>query len=224
MKPKQLTIFIAAALFSLIDIALTAFDKQDLRLFTKPLIIPLMIWVYILSIDQTRSWWRDAIVLGLVCSWVGDILLQVDGMFIPGLCSFLFAHIFYITFFVSTKSDTKSFFKLRPVMLIAVLAYLIELMHMLWPTLGPLKIPVLAYGITISIMLSAALWQYQKLEDRTAILFIIGAFFFTLSDSILAINKFRSPFEQAGVYTMTTYIIAQLLIVVGAIRYRNTPK
>lgn len=224
MKPKQLTIFIAAALFSLIDIALTAFDKQDLRLFTKPLIIPLMIGVYILSIDQTRSWWRDAIVLGLICSWVGDILLQVDGMFIPGLCSFLFAHIFYITFFVSTKSDTKSFFKLRPVMLIAVLAYLIELMHMLWPTLGPLKIPVLAYGITISIMLSAALWQYQKLEDRTAILFIIGAFFFTLSDSILAINKFRSPFEQAGVYTMTTYIIAQLLIVVGAIRYRNTPK
>ena len=224
MKPKQLTIFIAAALFSLIDIALTAFDKQDLRLFTKPLIIPLMIGVYILSIDQTRSWWRDAIVLGLICSWVGDILLQVDGMFIPGLCSFLFAHIFYITFFVSTKSDTKSFFKLRPVMLIAVLAYLIELMHILWPTLGPLKIPVLAYGITISIMLSAALWQYQKLEDRTAILFIIGAFFFTLSDSILAINKFRSPFEQAGVYTMTTYIIAQLLIVVGAIRYRNTPK
>ena len=224
MKPKQLTVFIAAALFSLIDIALTAFDKQDLRLFTKPLIIPLMIGVYIISIDQTRSWWRDAIVLGLICSWVGDILLQVDGMFIPGLCSFLFAHIFYITFFVSTKSDTKSFFKLRPVMLIAVLAYLIELMHMLWPTLGPLKIPVLAYGITISIMLSAALWQYQKLEDRTAILFIIGAFFFTLSDSILAINKFRSPFEQAGVYTMTTYIIAQLLIVVGAIRYRNTPK
>lgn len=224
MKPKQLTIFIAVALFSLVDIALTAFDKQDLRLFTKPLIIPLMIGVYILSIDQTRSWWRDAIVLGLICSWVGDILLQVDGMFIPGLCSFLFAHICYITFFVSTKSDTKSFFKLRPVMLIAVLAYLIELMYMLWPTLGPLKIPVLAYGITISIMLSAALWQYQKLEDRTAILFIIGAFFFTLSDSILAINKFRSPFEQAGVYTMTTYIIAQLLIVVGAIRYRNTPK
>ena len=224
MKPKQLTIFIAAALFSLIDIALTAFDKQDLRLFTKPLIIPLMIGVYILSIDQTRSWWRDAIVLGLICSWAGDILLQVDGMFIPGLCSFLLAHIFYIKFFVSTKSDTKSFFKLRPVMLIAVLAYLIELMHMLWPTLGQLKIPVLAYGITISIMMSAALWQYQKLEDRTAILFIIGAFFFIVSDSILAVNKFRSPFEKAGVYTMTTYIIAQLLIVVGAIRYRNTPK
>jgi len=224
MKPKQLTIFIAAALFSVVDIALTAFHKEDLRLFTKPLIIPLMIGLYIVSIDQRRSWWRDATVLGLICSWAGDILLQVDGMFIPGLCSFLLAHIFYIKFFVSTKSDTKSFFKLRPVMLIAVLAYLIELMHMLWPTLGPLKIPVLAYGITISIMMSAALWQYQKLEDRTAILFIIGAFFFIVSDSILAVNKFRSPFEKAGVYTMTTYIIAQLLIVVGAIRYRNTPK
>jgi uncharacterized membrane protein YhhN len=108
-------------------------------------------------------------------------------------------------------------------MLIAVLAYLIELMHLLWPHLGPMKIPVLAYGITISVMLSAALWQYQKLDDRTALFFILGATFFVASDSILALNKFRSSFSNAGIYTMTTYIIAQLFIVAGAIRYRNSP-
>lgn len=101
------------------------------------------------------------------------------------------------------------------------MAYLIELMYLLWPFLGDMKIPVLLYGITISTMLSAALWQYQKLENKTAVFFILGAFFFVVSDSILAINKFRNAFETAGILIMTTYIVAQLLIVEGAIRYRN---
>ena len=132
-----------------------------------------------------------------------------------------FAHIFYIIFFVKTRSGNTSFFKLRPVMLIAVLAYLIELMYLLWPHLGGMKIPVLAYGVTISVMLSAALWQYQKLDAKTALYFIIGASFFVASDSILAINKFRNAFENAGIYIMITYIIAQVFIVMGAIRYRT---
>ena len=108
-------------------------------------------------------------------------------------------------------------------MLIAVMAYLIELMHLLWPFLGGMKYPVLFYGITISTMLSAALWQYQKLENKTATFLIIGALFFVTSDTILAFNKFRQPFEMAGMYTMATYILAQLFIVQGAIRYRNNP-
>ncbi|MFN5357555.1 MAG: lysoplasmalogenase, partial [Bacteroidota bacterium] len=141
--------------------------------------------------------------------------------FVPGLLAFLTAHIFYILFYVRTKSEKISFFKLRPVMLIAVLAYLIEFMYLLWPSLGGMKIPVLIYGITISTMLSAAIWQYQKLDDRTSLFLIIGAALFVTSDSILAINKFSSPFDSAGIFIMATYILAQLFIVLGAIRYRN---
>jgi uncharacterized membrane protein YhhN len=106
-------------------------------------------------------------------------------------------------------------------MLIAVLAYLIEFMYLLWPSFGSMKIPVLIYGITISTMLSAAIWQYQKLDDRTSLFLIIGAALFVTSDSILAVNKFSSSFDNAGIFIMTTYIMAQLFIVLGAIRYRN---
>ena len=106
-------------------------------------------------------------------------------------------------------------------MLIAVLAYLIELMYLLWPHLGGMKIPVLIYGITISVMLSAAFWQYQKLETRTALYFIVGAIFFVLSDSLLALNKFKTNFALADISIMSTYILAQLFIVLGAIKYRN---
>jgi uncharacterized membrane protein YhhN len=72
-------------------------------------------------------------------------------------------------------------------------------------------------------MLSAAFWQYQKLDNSTSILLMIGAALFVASDSILALNKFKKHFDLAGIYIMATYILAQFFIVVGSIRYRNTP-
>ncbi len=50
-------------------------------------------------------------------------------------------------------------------------------------------------------------------------LMMIGAVFFLLSDSLLAINKFYRPFELAGILVMLTYGLAQLFITEGAIRY-----
>lgn len=220
MKPRYL--FLIFSIISLSEIVLVITENEQWRFITKPLIIPFLAGIYITAVNNKKNLFKDAVLMGLLFSWIGDILLHMDGLFVPGLIAFLVAHIFYIIFLSATKSGKESFFKLRPVMLIAVMAYLIELMHLLWPYLGGMKFPVLFYAITISTMLSAALWQYQKLENRTATLLIIGALFFVSSDTILAFNKFREPFEMAGMYTMATYILAQLFIVQGAIRYRNT--
>jgi uncharacterized membrane protein YhhN len=221
MKPKPNQLFFLFSIVSIAEVSLLANDLEGYRFLTKPLIIPILAALYLRMSKGNINWRNDAIFWGLSCSWLGDILLQKDSLFIPGLLSFLTAHVFYIIFFVRTTSKETSFFKLRPVMLIAVLAYLVELMHLMWPYLGAMKAPVLVYGITISIMLSAAFWQYQKLDDKTALFFILGATLFVASDSILALNRFRSPFEMAGVLIMSTYILAQLFIVLGAIRYRN---
>ena len=223
MKPKQFRFFLATVFFSILDLFLIATKNDEFRFFSKTFIIPCIAGIYFFSMENNKiNWKKDMILYGLTASWIGDILLQFDNLFIPGLLAFLLAHIFYIRFLVLTKSENPSFLKLRPVMLIAVLAYLIELMNLLWPHLGEMKIPVLTYGITISVMLSGAMWQYQKLDSKTALFLIIGAAFFVASDSILAINKFKTHFEYSGILIMTTYIIAQLFIVMGAIRYRTT--
>ena len=222
MRQKQRLFFYLFSIVSLIEMLHISIGKEDLRIFTKPLIIPLLGLTYYFSLDKKPSILKDAILLALLFSWFGDILLQKESLFVPGLICFLTAHIFYIYFFARTNSGKASYFKLRPVMLIAVLAYLIEFMYLLWPSLGAMKLPVLIYGITISTMLSAAIWQYQKLDDKTSLFLIIGAALFVTSDSILAINKFSSPFSSAGIMIMTTYVLAQLFIVLGAIRYRNT--
>lgn len=218
MKPKPNLRFFLFALVSLIEIGLIATDNQTLRLITKPLIIPLLSGYYLSMQVKRKPLLKDYVLHGLFFSWIGDVLLQSDNLFIPGLLSFLTAHIFYIVYFVKIKSTQNSFFKLRPIMLMAVIAYLVELMYILWPFLGGMKIPVLLYGITISTMLSAAMWQYQKLENKTALFFIIGATLFVASDSLLAFNRFRENFYLSGISIMTTYILAQLFIVTGAIR------
>ena len=224
MNRKTKPLFFLFVIVSIAEIILISTGNETLRIFTKPLIIASLAAIYLTAVSTPKKLYKDAVLMGLFFSWIGDLLLQNEGYFIPGLMAFLIAHIFYILFFASTQSANTSFFKLRPVMIIAVIAYLIELMILLWPHLGGMKIPVLVYGITISTMLSAAFWQYQKLDNTTALYLIFGAGFFVASDSILALNKFKTQFDSAGIYIMSTYILAQLFIVLGAIRYRNIPQ
>jgi uncharacterized membrane protein YhhN len=128
----------------------------------------------------------------------------------------------YIRYFSKTNSVNEPYLKSRPVMLIVIVAYVIELMYVLWPYLGEMKVPVLIYGSVIGVMLAFALWQIGKLDKKAACLFVAGASFFVLSDSLLAINKFRSSFSYAGIAIMLTYCLAQYLLARGSARHLQT--
>lgn len=109
-------------------------------------------------------------------------------------------------------------------MLLVIIAYLVELLYMLWAGLGDLKIPVIIYAIVISTMFALAAWQYDKIERTTAVFFMIGSFLFVFSDSVIAIGKFLKPLPYAGITIMSTYVLAQVLIIQGAILYdKKTP-
>jgi hypothetical protein len=51
--------------------------------------------------------------------------------------------------------------------------------------------------------------------DSTYFFVLLGAIFFVLSDSFLAVAKFYYPFPGSSFYIMITYIPAQLLLVLG---------
>jgi uncharacterized membrane protein YhhN len=224
MFKNHTIIYILFGLVALLDIISIEFFP-GLRYFTKPLLMPLLMLAYFLE-ARPLGFFSIILLSGLFFSWLGDILLmleELDGsLFIGGLVSFLTAHLLYIGYFAKTKSPRNSYLKSRPVMLLAVLAYIIELMYILWPTLGGMKIPVLIYGVVIGTMLSFALWQIGKLDKKAALLFCAGAAFFVLSDSLLAINKFHSQFSFAGMAIMFTYGLAQYLIVRGSARHLET--
>jgi uncharacterized membrane protein YhhN len=192
------------------------------RFFTKPLLMPLLAMGYAL---ETKPLNRLSVLVlaALFFSWLGDVLLMLEGrngmFFILGLLGFLTAHALYIAYFIRIPATNgRSFIRKRPVMLLAVLAYVVELLYVLWPSLDGMKIPVLIYGIVIGTMLCFALWQYGKTDARAAGLMIVGAILFVASDSLLAINKFKSPIPFGGIWVMSTYILAQYCIVKGSAR------
>lgn len=221
MIKKHTAVYIFFGIVACADILSGQFFPE-LRYFTKPLLMPLLMLAYYMEV-KPLSLFSRILLSGLFFSWVGDVLLMLESLngsfFIGGLLSFLTAHLMYIRYFVKTKSLNESYLKSRPIMLLAIAAYVIELMYILWPYLGEMKVPVLIYGSVIGIMLALALWQIGKLDKKAATLFTAGAAFFVLSDSLLAINKFRSQFSYAGMAIMFTYCLAQYLIARGSARH-----
>lgn len=220
MNIRTKTVLALLGIATLADLYLGSNDTLS-RVFTKPLLMPLLMLAFIMEAGINGT--PQRLLLGaLLFSWLGDVFLLFEQknslFFILGLSSFLTAHVIYIIYFSGIPSEKASYFRKRPVMFLAVVAYVIELLYLLWPGLGALKLPVLVYALVIGTMLCMALWQYGRLKDNTALLFILGALLFVLSDSILALDRFRGHHAWSGVLIMTTYVAAQLLITLGAIR------
>ncbi len=209
----------------LLDLILVE-TNPTLRLYSKPLLMPLLMAAYV-SEAGFRGRHQRFLLSALFLSWLGDVLLMFDGrssgFFIAGLSSFLLAHVVYIAYFLGIRSDRTSYLKTRPVMLLVVVVYVIELLYILWPRLGGMRLPVTVYGIVIGTMLACALWQYGRLENRTAWSFISGAMFFVISDSLLAINRFAHPTPAGGILVMATYCLAQFMLARGSVRHLTTP-
>jgi len=188
-------------------------QNQLLQLFTKPLLIPLlMLWVW-LNVAFTKN--RSLILAALFFSFAGDVFLLFEyknpALFIPGLVSFLLTHILYIVYFLSLPNGKKSLLKTAPYLGLLVLAYGVALIYILSPSLGALKVPVVIYAVVIMSMLLASLHIYYRVSKTAGGLFIAGACFFVLSDTLLAFNKFHSPLAFPFLI-MLTYCMAQYFI------------
>jgi len=154
------------------------------------------------------------LIAALVFSLAGDVFLMLPGnYFIPGLASFLVAHIFYIALF----RQGQGWFPSRRA-LVAVLAVGATMYGIVWGGLGDpvLKIAVAAYVTVISLMAAQAIGRAMVQGDAAARWVALGACIFMVSDSLIAINKFVTPVALSSLWILATYYCAQLLIVHNA--------
>lgn len=195
--------------------------SRTTEIITKPLLLIVLIAYFIISTNSFSSGLKKWILGALFFSWIGDVLLLFvednPAFFLAGLSSFLLAHLFYIFFFhiVRIQENVRG----KIFLLLPVLFYYAILMIILSPRLGDMKLPVRIYGIVICFMLMLALHMRYIKYSKAGLLMMTGACLFVVSDSVLAINKFYSPFKYAGVIIMLTYGVAQWLITRGAIEY-----
>jgi len=148
-------------------------------------------------------------------SSAGDVFLMFPGFFIPGLVSFLVAHLFYVALFKSGQA----WFPHRGA-LVSTLGIGVAMYAFLWTGGLPpaLRAPVAAYVLVIALMAAQAIGRATVLRDAPSLCIAIGAGFFMLSDSLLATNRFVTPLPMAQVWVLATYYAAQALIVAGMVR------
>lgn len=198
------------------DASLTVF-----RYFSKPSIVIALIVFFMINAKNVSKVIKNTILLALFFSLLGDVLLLFDTkseyFFIFGLVAFLIAHIMYCIAFLKERNT-----KRNPLLIIALLlGYAVLLFLKIKSSLGTMLVPVTAYMIVI---LSMAISAYLRKGNVTTIgyyLVFIGAVFFMISDSILAVNKFHTALPYSNISIMLTYAIAQFLIVVGILKSRE---
>lgn len=152
------------------------------------------------------SRYRTWIAAGLAASLAGDILLMLpQGLFVAGLAAFLLAHLCYIRAFALNGAGRSA-----PVLpAVPVFGFAGLLLWYLWPSLGPVRVPVACYVAVISTMCWQAIARWRVLGTPHALLAAAGSVFFLMSDSALAIRKFAAPFPGATFVIMATYYAAQ---------------
>ncbi|WP_341914347.1 lysoplasmalogenase family protein [Polaromonas sp. YR568] len=149
------------------------------------------------------------LLAGLAFSLAGDCFLMFQGFFIPGLLSFLIAHLFYIVLFKQGQAWFPSRRALAVTLGVGALMY-----AFLFNGLNPvLRFAVAAYVIVIALMAAQAIGRATVLRDKASLGVAVGAGFFMLSDALLATNKFAQPLPMAQLWVLGTYYIAQILIV-----------
>lgn len=210
-------IYLAFSIIYLI-ILLSGYERFDL--FLKPILIPIIgFGAYFYRKFPTQN----ILLAGLLLSWLGDVILLFTDLgeiyFILGLVFFLIAHIVYCVLFNKQKRIRKR--QNKPLFIfgsILIALYLIGMVSVLMPHLGELEIPVSVYASVISVMLLFAFNGFLVWEKPGNQLVFLGAFFFIVSDSILAVNKFYAPIPKSSFFIMLTYLLAQYLIVVGILK------
>ena len=203
--------------------------SETLDLITKPLLMPVLILIFYMSIKANFNTFSKFIFSALFFSWLGDIFLMFNGQlfFIFGLLSFLIAQINYIFAYRTSVSghQSKTILQKKPYLYLPFILYITLFYGTLYPHLEfALKIPVVVYSICLILMGIFALNRYQLVSMDSFLQVLIGACLFIISDSVIALNKFLFSFYLSGFVIMLTYILAQYLIVMGCIAQLNPKK
>ena len=177
----------------------------------KPLTMLLIILIALLVRRTVSRRYRALVIAGLLFSLGGDIFLMLPvDMFIAGLVSFLIGHLFYIAAFSTGSWRPSSWWSPLPFLL-----YAVAILSFLWPHLGQMTIPVILYVTIIMTMAWRAWERWSRMRHQAALLALVGAVLFVASDSVLAVNKFSTPFEAARLLTLVPYFTAQWFIAVS---------
>jgi len=227
MKSSEIFLSILFWLILIIDCALILGGNNEYRIYTKTLLIPiLLINIYTTSLETKHRRSKALANLAFFFCFLGDFFLlwaAEHTYFVLGLSSFLIAHIFFIIFFFRLKKFTDKYRLFLFATSTLIFGYIGFLLFLIWQgaTRQSMQIPVIVYGVIIGVMLLTAVHSInnKSLKRLSKNYFIPGALLFVASDSILALNKFSISILYGEVIVMVTYAAAVFMLSMGVVRF-----
>ena len=168
------------------------FEKSESlkgKLLTKPFLSLLFIVAAAVQPHPLPRYY-PMLLIGLISCLGGDLFLAIPGRktFRLGLASFLLGHGFYvIAFFQVSHLNILTWASGAVISAVGVRVYC-----WLRPNLGPMKVPVTAYILVISVMLcgAASVAGDSSLKSGGKAMVMAGALLFYISDLFVARQRF----------------------------------
>jgi alkenylglycerophosphocholine/alkenylglycerophosphoethanolamine hydrolase len=212
--------FIPFVIVSLVHLGALLVDSGGaVSTVTKPFLMPALLFAVLWCLRLRVSELFILAVLGVVFSFLGDVLLQSPGDigFLLGLGGFLLAHVAYLLLFARSMRERRI-----PWFAWGYAIWWAVFIVYLAPYVGALLIPVALYGLVLG---ASALFAAGA--SRLA---AIGALVFLVSDTLLALKLFVPgyTFYPVDFIIMILYISGQGLIAyavaVSDYRSRSQPE
>jgi len=210
-------------IFSVIHLYASLKRNIPLRGVTKIVLLLALLAYYAVEVGPENVSWT--VVLAVIFSWLGDILLIPHGVkwFTVGGIAFWISHFLFIASYCQYTDFTLVpwyYIALFGVIDVAVVTYIFKYLKQYLPK--PLVIPMYFYLMTNGAMNCFAIYRLISGiavgDYLTAAITVIGALMFFISDSSLFFVRFNKNCRMKTHFiVMTTYILAEFLIVLGFI-------
>ena len=196
-----------------VELVLAFMEKERLRKIFK--IFPLL-FLSIVAIYLVPEY--PLLYVASLLGCLGDLLIIFEKrkiFFYLGGISFFVGHILYLLLMLDLSDVTYNWYHYL-IIIISLVGLFFVLFAITKNQLGLIeKIAASFYfGILILLLVNAAFITFKYNEPHTSLI-LVGYILFIISDIILVIKDFIKEFKRDDFYVMSTYIFAEISIVIG---------
>ncbi|MHA7863291.1 lysoplasmalogenase [Flagellimonas marinaquae] len=220
VKSRSVTIInICIGISAFLAMLAEALGQTATYMLLKPLTTILVASLLLLGTQTRPSKFKGLMVLAFLFCLLGDILLLFPAYFVFGLAAFLVAHLLFATAFLQLKG-------FRPHWISFLVLYGIGTGLFLWlkPGLGEFMVPVGVYVVVICFMAWQGIGLFLKERSKTFVWIAVAVLLFMLSDTMIAIAKFKTDFDYSSIVILSTYWLSIGLIANAARRIILSPQ
>jgi uncharacterized membrane protein YhhN len=208
---------VAYVIASIASVGAEVADVPAVGWVAKAALMPLLLAWLLAAAHRPLSRPQRALAVGLVFAWFGDLLLAIDGdlPFLLGIAAFLVMQLCYIAAF--RRVPGPDMVRAWPVAIAPYAFFWLVLVALMLRGGDILAVPASVYGLVLVTMAVKALGLVLRVPRRPGWRVAGGAALFMVSDSLIALTAFAGLTANAltGALIMTTYTIAQAMIVTG---------